>query len=256
MDLSTTDHVLAGAAAVAAGLINALAGGGTLITFPALVALGVPTVHANVTNTVALSPGYFGGTFAQRRDLADQPVRLRFLASAAGIGGLVGSILLVSSPERLFRDVVPFLLLAACALLAFQDRIKRLIPASAQMDPHADGRPGLGAMAAILVAAIYGGYFGAGLSIIFIAMLGLLLDDKLARLNALKQGLSFVTNTVAALFFVGSGKVEWTLVAVMAPASLVGGAVGGKLAGRINPMVLRALVIASGVAITVKLFLD
>ena len=256
MDLTTTDHVLAGAAAVAAGLINALAGGGTLITFPALVALGVPTVHANVTNTVALSPGYFGGTFAQRRDLADQPVRLRFLASAGAIGGLVGSVLLVSSPERLFRDVVPFLLLAACALLAFQDRIKRLIPASAQMDPHADGRPGLGAMAAIFISAIYGGYFGAGLSIIFIAVLGLLLDDRLARLNALKQGLSFVTNIVAAVFFVGSGKVEWTLAAVMAPASLAGGAVGGKLAGRINPLVLRALVITSGVAITVKLFLD
>jgi uncharacterized membrane protein YfcA len=220
------------------------------------VALGVPTVHANVTNTVALSPGYFGGTFAQRRDLADQPVRLRFLASAGAIGGLVGSILLVSSPERLFRDVVPFLLLAACALLAFQDGIKRVIPASAQMDPHADGRPGLGAMAAIFVAAIYGGYFGAGLSIIFIAVLGLLLDDRLTRLNALKQGLSFVTNIVAALFFVGSGKVEWTLAAVMAPASLVGGAVGGKLAGRIKPLVLRVLVITSGLAITVKLFLD
>lgn len=256
MDLSSTDHVLAAMAAVAAGLINALAGGGTLITFPALVALGVPTVQSNVTNTVSLFPGYFGGTFAQRRDLADQPTRLRYLAGAAGLGGLVGSILLVSTSEKLFSDIVPFLLLTACALLAFQDRIKRLIPASAQMDPHADGTPGIGAMGAIFVSAIYGGYFGAGLSIIFIAVLGLLLDDKMARLNALKQGLAFVTNIVAAAFFLGSGKVVWSLVAVMAPASLVGGAVGGRLAGRINPLLLRGLVITSGVAITIKLFLD
>ena len=110
MDLSATDHLLAALAALGAGLINALAGGGTLLSFPALVALGVPAVRSNVTNTVALCPGYIGGTFAQRRELTGQRTRLRWLGAAAAAGGLTGSVLLVSTSEKLFRGVVPFLI--------------------------------------------------------------------------------------------------------------------------------------------------
>jgi hypothetical protein len=254
VDLSLADHLLAAAAASAAGIVNALAGGGTLITFPALVALGVPSVRSNVTNTVALCPGYFGGAHAQRADLADQQHRLRALAVAAAIGGLTGSVLLVASSEKLFRGVVPFLLFAACALLAFQDQIKRRLPLRAVA--HPDGRPSVIAVGSVLLSSVYGGYFGAGLGIVLLAVLGLMLDDTLPRLNALKQGLSLVTNVVAALFFITSGKVVWSLAAVMAPASLLGGAIGGRLVGRINPLVLRAVVITSGLAIAVKLLVD
>lgn len=253
MDLSATDHLLAALAALGAGLINALAGGGTLLSFPALVALGVPAVPSNVTNTVALCPGYIGGTFAQRRELTGQRTRIRWLGAAAAAGGLTGSVLLVSTSEKLFRGVVPFLLFLACGLLLFQDQIKRRLP---PRSAHADARPPAGALVAIFASSVYGGYFGAGLGIVLLAMLGLLLDDVLPRLNALKQGLSLVTNVVAAAFFATSGEVVWSLVLVMAPASLVGGAVGGRLAGKINPLVLRAVVVICGLAVAVKLLLD
>lgn len=255
MDLGAADHGLAALAALGAGVINALAGGGTLVTFPALVALGVPAVRANVTNTVALCPGYFGGAHAQRGDLADQRARLRVLAVCAAVGGLLGSILLVSSSEKLFRGIVPFLVLGACALLALQDLIKRHLP-QRTIEHHEEARPPVTTSIAVFAASIYGGYFGAGLGIILLAVLGILVDDTLKRTNALKQAISLVTNVVAALFFVTSGKVVWSLALVMAPASLLGGALGGRLVGRINPLVLRAIVIASGIAIAVKLFLD
>lgn len=254
MDLSATDHVLAALAATGAGMVNALAGGGTLITFPALVALGVPAVRSNVTNTVALCPGYFGGAHAQRGDLADQRARVRRLGAVAALGGLLGSVLLVSSSEKLFRGVVPFLLFGSCFLLLFQDRLKRLLPG--HLVGHADAPPSAIAATGVFGASIYGGYFGAGLGIILLAVLGLLLDDSLPRLNALKLSLSFITNVVAALFFVASGKVVWSLAAVMAPASLLGGAVGGRLVGRVNPLVLRAVVVVSGIAVAVKLLVD
>lgn len=255
MDLSAADHGLAALAALGAGVVNALAGGGTLITFPALVALGVPAVRANVTNTVALCPGYFGGAHAQRADLVDQQARLRTLAVAAGLGGLTGSILLVSSSEKLFRGIVPFLVLGACALLALQDFIKRRLP-KRTVEHHENARPPAPTVIALFGASVYGGYFGAGLGIILLAVLGILVDDTLKRVNALKQAISLVTNVVAALFFVTSGKVVWSLALVMAPASLLGGALGGRLVGRINPLVLRAIVIASGIAIAIKLFAD
>ena len=111
MDLTAADHLIAAAASVGAGVVNAVAGGGTLITFPTLVALGVPSVRSNITNTVALCPGYFGGAYAQRADLAGRPRRLRVLSVVSAMGGLLGSILLVISPEDLFEGIVPFLLL-------------------------------------------------------------------------------------------------------------------------------------------------
>lgn len=249
---SSGDHLAAAAAALAAGLVNAVAGGGTLITFPVLVALGVPNVHANVTNAVALCPGYFGGTWAQRADLAQQRARARALVLPAVLGGLTGSILLVASSEKLFKSIVPFLILAACALLAFQDAIKKRLPPR-RAESRAAVSPALYVSA--FVATVYGGYFGAGLGIILLAVLGVALPDPLPRLNALKQLLSAVTNVCAALFFLFSGKVVWSLALAMAPASLIGGQIGGRVAGRIPPKPLRAIVIAFGVAVAVKALL-
>lgn len=262
---SALDLLGATGAAFGAGLVNAVAGGGTLISFPTLVALGVPAVRANVTNTVSLCPGYLGGSYAQRNDLADQAKRLRSLLGAAAAGGLVGSILLFVSSETVFRAVVPFLILAACALLAASDPLKRRLAAArgasnaaAAATAPKDGtehRPPVALLAAVMAAAVYGGYFGAGLGIMLLAVLGLLLDESLTKLNALKQGLSLTINVVAATFFVFSGKVEWTYAAVMAVGSLVGGNVGGRVASRVHPGVLRALVIALGIAVAIKFWL-
>jgi uncharacterized protein len=255
VNLSVADHCFAGLAAVGAGLVNAVAGGGTLITFPTLVALGVPSVRSNVTNTVALCPGYFGGTLAQRRDLEGQRRLVRALAITAAVGGLTGSILLVITSEKVFRGIVPFLLLLACALLGFQDRIKRLLPAREEAAASVDPSPGPLLIGATFVATIYGGYFGAGLGIITLATFGLLVNETMARLNALKQAVSFVTNIVAAVFFVFSGKVVWSLALVMAPASLLGGALGGRIATRLNPRLLRTVVVIAGVAVAIGFWL-
>lgn len=246
-----TDLVLAGAAAFVAGGINAVAGGGTLVSFPTLVGLGVPSVSANVTNTVALSPGYLGGAIAQRRAVAQHRERLRALLPVTLVGALGGAVLLVVTSESLFRAIVPYLILGACALLGFQDGIKRLVFNGRERDHHGAVPPAL--YVAVFVAAVYGAYFGAGLGIMLLAVLGLLLDDDLNTLNALKSVLSLAINLLAACFFVFSAKVAWGFVAVMAPASLVGGHVGGLLAGRLNPKVLRAVVIAFGVAVALKM---
>lgn len=250
---SSIDLTLAGAAAFVAGGVNAIAGGGTLVSFPALVALGVPSLRANVTNTVALCPGYFGGAVAQREALADNRHRLRRMLPVSAVGGLIGSILLVITSEAVFRDVVPFLILAACALLGFQDGIKRRVFGHRHSVPHEQTPATL--LIGVFLAAVYGGYFGAGLGIMLLSVLGLLLDGELPKLNALKQVLALTINVLAAAFFVFSGKVEWAYAAVMAPLSLVGGHVGGTVASRMNAKVLRGVVIAFGLAVALKMLL-
>lgn len=250
---SAGDHVLAALAGVAAGAVNAIAGGGTLISFPTLVALGAPNVRANVTNTVALCPGYFGGAVAQRSIVATERARLRPLCLAGGLGGLAGSILLVASGEAVFERLVPWLILLSCALLAAQQPLRTLLQRSSRQ-LH-EGPPGRAASPAailsIFAASIYGGYFGAGFGIMTLAVLGLLYDDELPRLNAIKQVLSLAVNVIAAAFFIGDGKVLWSLALVMGPASLLGGMAGGRLVGIIRPTVLRVVVVAYGSVLAV-----
>ncbi len=276
--LHAPDLVLAALAAVAAGTVNALAGGGTLITFPTLTALGLPAVAANVTNTVALCPGYLGGSFAQSADLRGQGRRLRLLVPAAVVGGLVGGALLLRTGERTFRELVPFLILIASGLLAIQDPLKAWVlrraaragePRAADPPAAEPGAPSAlsfgasarratadaSAIAPAGLAAVYGGYFGAGLGVILLAVLGLVLDDTLTRLNALKQTLSLGANVAAALFFVFSGQVVWSAAVVMAVGALLGGSLGGRLAGRVRPSVLRWIVVAIGVAVAVAFWM-
>jgi uncharacterized protein len=245
--------LLAGLAAVAAGAVNALAGGGTLITFPMLVALGVPAVASNVTNTVALCPGYLGGTLAQKKDLAGQRHRLWLILPAAAIGGIVGGFLLLHTGEKLFRTLVPYLILLASCLLAVQDPVRGwLVRRMGSEEAHA----GLERWSwlPVAVASVYGGYFGAGLSVIVLSALGLTMHDSLTRLNALKQGVAFAVNVAAALFFLFSGQVLWPMAAVMAVGALLGGTLGGKLAGRVKPATLRWVVVSAGVVISIVYF--
>lgn len=243
--MTLISYVLVTLAAVAAGTINALAGGGTLITFPVLMAVGLPAISANVTNTMALCPGYLGGTLAQAKELKDQKKRLWIVLPAGVLGGLVGGILLLRTGEKFFTDLVPFLILLASTLLAIQNPVRKWLTRR-QEENKTKVASELWAFLPIFVAAIYGGYFGAGLSVIILAVLGLIFSDNLTRLNALKQGIAFVTNVAAALFFVFSGQVNWLVALAMAVGALLGGAIGGKLASKVKPVTLRWIVVSIG----------
>jgi hypothetical protein len=246
--------ILIALAGAAAGGVNALAGGGTLISFPVLTAIGLPAVSANVTNTVALSPGYLGATYAQLNDLRTQTRRLWLLLPISALGGLVGGLLLLNTGEKLFRDLVPWLILLASALLAVQVPLRNWLKRRSAAQTGAGGSDWR-AVLLVFIAAIYGGYFGAGLSVIVLAVLGITLDDNLTQLNALKQAIAFAVNITAALFFVFSGQVVWLAAAVMAVGALLGGTLGGRLAGRIQPNTLRWVVVVIGVAVSVIYFI-
>ncbi len=244
------DFILVGLAAVAAGAVNALAGGGTLITFPMLTAVGVPAVAANVTNTVALCPGYLGATFAQLKDLHGQKTRLWSLMGSGVIGGIMGAVLLLKTGEGLFRALVPFLILLASGMLAAQEPIRTWIARrSARSEAAANSKPW--AAFPVGLAAIYGGYFGAGLSVIVLSVLGLIFEDSLTRLNASKQAIAFSVNIAAAVFFLFSDRVVWPMAIVMAAGALFGGVLGGRLASYIKPATLRWTVVAIGVIVAV-----
>jgi uncharacterized protein len=241
-------YVLVGLAAMAAGMVNALAGGGTLITFPMLVATGIPAVAANVTNTVALCPGYLGATLAQLKDLRPQWRRLWFYLPAGVVGGVAGGILLLNTGEKVFQSLVPFLILLASGLLAISDPLRAWVLRHTGKSGSAAKLAAWGALP-VGVAGIYGGYFGAGLSVIVLAVLGLILNDSLTRLNALKQAIAFSVNIAAAIFFLFSKEVVWPVAALMAVCALIGGTIGGRIAGRIRPAVLRWVVVVIGVAV-------
>jgi uncharacterized membrane protein YfcA len=176
---------LVGLAGMAAGMVNAVAGGGTLISFPAMTAIGMPAIAANITNTVALWPGMVGGMVAQRRDFAGQRQRLWLTVPIGVAGGIAGGVLLLRTGEHTFRTLVPYLILMAAALLAAQDRLRAWLVGHAEHP----ARPvsALRLAAPVAGASVYGGYFGAGLGVILLAVLGLVIDDTLTRLNALKR---------------------------------------------------------------------
>jgi len=182
--MNLINYFFAALAALAAGMINALAGGGTLITFPVLVAIGLPSVSANVTNTLALWPGSLGGTLAQAKDLKDQKKRLWIVIPAATLGGLTGGFLLLRTTEKLFSNLVPFLILLAASLLAMQTPLRNWLTRR-QEQGSARAIPEAWVILPVFFGAIYGGYFGAGLGIILLAVFGLVLTDTLTRLNVL-----------------------------------------------------------------------
>lgn len=249
MKMGLLQYIIVFLAAVVAGCVNALAGGGTLLTFPVLLAVGLPAVGANITNSVALLPGYVGGSLAQKNDLKGQNKRLALALPAAAVGGLIGGILLIISGEKVFRELVPYLILGASLLLAAQDRVRTWLMRRAQ-----DGHGSMSEawiVVPIGLAAVYGGYFGAGLSVIVLAVMGLVIEDTLTRLNAVKQVVGFVTNFAAVLFFLFTGQVVWAVALVMMAGALLGGMAGGRLAGRVKPSTLRAIVVIIGLIVGV-----
>jgi len=255
VSLGALGYVLAGGAGCIAGAVNAVAGGGTLVSYPALQALGLSPVRANVTNIISLTPGYAAGTYTQRADLEGQGALTAKLGVFAAAGGLAGSVLLVLTSAQEFRDVVPFLILFSCGLLVVQDRLRAAVTrrqASNGAVPRPHHHPSALMRAGVFLSAVYGGFFGAGLGIMLLAFLGLFSDDRLPRLNAVKQALSFVIGVVASAFLAFSGHVSWTFVAVMVPTSMVGGLAGGRVVHLVSPGVLRAVVVALGLAVAVR----
>ena len=231
--------------------LRSVAGGGSLLVFPALLAVGFPPLAANVTNSVAQWPGYLGQVVGGQEELRGQRRRM-LLTSAAGVAGsAVGCGLLLVLPDAVFDAIVPVLVLLASAMLALSPRIKRWVGTP---EPGAPDR--LAALLpAVFVAAIYGGYFGGALGVILIATLSLCAHDRLVRLNALKGVLSLVIATVTVVIFAIGAPVDWTAVALLAPTTLIGGFLGAKLARRLPEAVLRWSVVILGLAVGVYLLL-
>ncbi|HWG98323.1 MAG TPA: sulfite exporter TauE/SafE family protein [Pilimelia sp.] len=229
-------------AGLAAGTVNALAGGGSLISFPTLVALGMPPVAANVTNSVAVCPGYMAAVAGSRADLAGQGARMRGLLPTTVVGAGAGCALLLLTPAGAFEVVVPFLVLTAAGALAVQDRLRRLVVRRQEQGPVAlHLLVGLG--------ALYGGYFGAALGVLLVAGLALALDETLARVSAAKNAISAVVGLVTAVAFGVFGPVDWAAAGVLASSALVGGYAGARLLRRLPAAVLRWLIVGFGVTV-------
>jgi uncharacterized membrane protein YfcA len=244
MDLSHA--ALLAAAGLAAGTVNAVAGGGSLITFPALLAVGLPPIAANVTNSVSVCPGYLASVVGSRKDLEGQRRRTAVLLPTAAFGALAGCALLLATPERAFELVVPFLVLGATAVLAFQDQLRRMVGHPAHLS---SGRQKAALHTMVAVGSVYGGYFGAALGVMLVAGLALVLDESLAGVSAVKNVLSADVGLTTVVVFAVAGPVNWAAVAVLAPATIVGGYAGAKLVRRLPGSVLKAVIVTFGTVI-------
>lgn len=239
----------------AAGFINAVAGSGTLITFPTLLAFGVPPVTANVSNNIGLVPGAVSGAIGWRHELVGQRQRAVRLATAALLGGVVGAVLLLVLPGEAFRAVVPVLVGLGVVLVAVQPLITRRVAAA--VDPARDApsrdAPWLWPMTAL--TAVYGGYFGAAQGILLMAVLGLGTHTTLHRNNALKNVLAGLVNGVAAVIFIVVAEPDWVIVALIAAGSIIGAQVGVRAGRRMPAAVLRGFIIVVGVTALVVFLL-
>jgi uncharacterized protein len=238
-------------AALVTGAINAVAGGGSLVTFPALVFAGYSAKVANVTNTVAIWPGTVGGSYGYREELFRQRNRVLALLLPAIGGGLVGSVVLLATPTSAFDAIVPFLILFACGLLALQGPLSRYAQSHQLAAASVDHVP-MSLRGVVFMLAIYGGYFGAGLGIMMLAVLAVLLPDDIQHSNALKGLLALIINAVAVIYFIiaslaGADYIRWGVAAVMAVGAIVGGYLGVGVARRLGRDWLRAVVIVYGV---------
>jgi uncharacterized membrane protein YfcA len=249
--MNISDALLLLAAGLGAGTVNAVAGGGSLITFPALLAVGLPPVPANVTNSVAVSPGYFASVAGSRTDLADL-AKQRGWRTLAGllpttlVGTAIGAGLLLISPAQAFEVVVPFLVLGATAILAFQDRLRGVVGHPRTMSAR---RRTVMLHAMVGLGSVYGGYFGAALGVMLVAALGLVLEESLAQVSALKNAISAVVGLATVVAFALFGPVDWAAVLVLVPATVIGGYAGARLARRLPPRILRGVIVVLGTVV-------
>jgi len=266
--MSIGDFIAILLAGIGAGTINTVVGSGSLITFPTLVALGYSPLIANVSNNIGLVPGSLSGAYGYRRELVGQQARLKRLIPASALGGLVGSTLLLVLPSDVFDSVVIVLIVVALTLVVLQPTISKRVGARRLARAEASGSSGVSGpasdagfhrdvtpalMAIVAGAGIYGGYFGAAQGIILIAMLGIFIDDTLQRLNGCKNVLALTVNAVASVVFVFTTEVDWAVVGVIAVGSTIGGQIGAKVGRKLDPRILRTIIVVVGLTALVRL---
>ena len=236
-------------AGMAAGTINTVVGSGTLITFPTLLAFGVPPVTANVSNNLGLAPGSVAGAWGYRRELAGQRSRVLRLASASVIGALIGAVLLLTLPEGAFEAIVPVLILLGVVLVIFQPRLSAWVARRAERQGATLGQHGAWwVWPAVLLAGVYGGYFGAAQGVLLMAILGIGVAETLQRSNAAKNVLAALVNGVAGVLFALVADVDWAIVGLIGVGSVVGGLLGASVGRRLPPVALRVAIVLVGVA--------
>ncbi|MFE7357885.1 sulfite exporter TauE/SafE family protein [Streptomyces sp. NPDC057543] len=254
--MTTWEMLAVFTAGISAGTINTIVGSGTLITFPVLLATGLPPVTATVSNGLGLIPGSVSGAIGYRAELAGQGRRVLKFAVGALIGGLTGAALLLTLPSTAFETIVPILVALALVLVILQPRISKAVQRRREQDAtpaRPDGGPLL--FVGLMLASVYGGYFTAAQGIIYLSLMGMLLDDTMQRLNAVKNVLAAIVNSVAAIFFLFAADFDWTAVVLIAVGSAIGGQIGAKVGRRLSPTVLRVLIVAVGTVAIVQLLL-
>jgi uncharacterized membrane protein YfcA len=231
-------------AGIGAGFVNTLAGSGTLLTFPTLLAFGVPPVTANVSNNIGLVPGALSAAWGWREELRHQKRRLLRLAPASLVGGLTGAVLLLVLPAEAFEAVVPVLVALGLVLVAVQPWINRRI--NARATPEREPRDHWTTIPAVAATGVYGGYFGAAQGILLVGALGITTGEPVHATNAMKNALSAVVNSVAAVVFIVVADVDWLIVAIIGVGSVVGSLIGSKVGRRLPAALLRGFILVMG----------
>jgi uncharacterized membrane protein YfcA len=238
------------AAGMAAGTINVVVGSGTLITFPVLLAFGYAPVTANVSNTIGLVPGSVAGAIGYRAELAGQYRRLIVLGCASLLGAAIGAVALLVGPSSAFQAIVPVFILAALLLIVAQPYLAKRLASRRKEDSHHGGP---GALLAVFATGVYGGYFGAAQGILLLGILGIALSEPLQRINAFKNVLAGSVNLIAGIVFALAAHVAWGPALVIAIGSSIGGVLGARVGRRLNPTVLRGVILVVGTVAIVKL---
>jgi uncharacterized protein len=250
-------------AGAAAGLINTVVGSGTLITFPTLLALGVPPVVANVSNTIGLAPGSLSGALSMRSELAGQRTRVLRLGAASFIGGIAGAVLLLVLPSAAFDAIVPILIGIGCVLVIVQPTLgRRLAARRARLGSSAPSHGSAWLWTGVLLTGVYGGYFGAAQGVLLLAVMGIGLNESLLRINAVKNVLALIVNGIAGVIFVvlpltpwasAGARIDWPVAVTIAVGSIFGAQIGGRVGRRLPPLLYRVVIVCVGIAAIVSL---
>lgn len=254
--VSLLDGIIIVSAGIAAGIINVVAGAGTLITFPVLLALGIPPVTANVSNTVGLVPASISGAYGYRRELRGQWPSVIRMAVLSGVGGLAGGAALLLLPADNFSVVVPFLLVIAAILAAIQPRVAAFVRRRSTDDAGSATRSlTLGLVVGVFLTGVYGGYFGAAQGVVLLALLGILWSTDLNRANGAKNVLAGVANVISAVLFIAMGIVDWQVAILVGVGSAIGGWIGSRIGRKLPAAILRAILVVVAVVAAIVLFL-
>jgi hypothetical protein len=253
MGMPLWQYAVIAVAGMLAGMINAVVGSGTLITFPVLLAFHYPPVVANVSNGLGLVPGSVAGAYGYRRELEGQRPRLIKLGIASALGAIVGAVLLLKLPADAFQAVVPVLIVIALVLVVIQPWLARKVAARRQEGHTGDG--GFLLLLGIFATGVYGGYFGAAQGVIAIGIMGVLLNESMQRINASKNVLTALANLVSGVVFIVVAHVAWIAVGLIAVGSMIGGLIGARIGRKLPPIALRAVIVVVGLVAIGKLVL-